>query len=46
MNNYDEKYFSAKANKRAGTTWLVLLIFVNVFYGVKVTQGDYMSLSW
>ena len=46
MNNYDEKYFSAKANKRAGTTWLILLIIVNVFYGVKVTQGDYMSLSW
>ena len=46
MNNYDEKYFSAKANKRAGTTWLVLLIIVNVFYGVKVTQGDYMSLAW
>lgn len=46
MQNYDEKYFNAKANKRAGTTWLVLLIFVNVYYGVKVTQSDYMSTSW
>lgn len=46
MNNYDESYFNAKANRRAGTTWLILLIFVNVYYGVKVTQGSYMSLSW
>lgn len=46
MQNYDESYFRAKANKRAGTTWLLLLIFVNVYYGVKVVKGDYMSLSW
>ena len=46
MQNYDEKYFIAKANKRAGTTWLILLIFVNVYYGAKVVEGDFMSLSW
>lgn len=46
MQSYDQKYFDAKANKRAGTTWLLLLIFVNVYYGVKVMQGNYMSGSW
>ena len=46
MQNYDESYFREKANKRAGTTWLVLLIFVNVYYGAKVMQGNYMSTSW
>ena len=46
MQNYDESYFRAKANRRAGTTWLILLIFVNVYYGVKVVQGNYMSTTW
>ncbi len=46
MQNYDERYFREKANKRAGTTWLVLLIIVNVYYGIQVTQGGYMSLGW
>ncbi|MBQ6814511.1 MAG: methyl-accepting chemotaxis protein [Lachnospiraceae bacterium] len=46
MQNYDEKYFRAKANKRAGTIWLVLLIFVNVYYGTKVVTDGFMSLSW
>ena len=46
MQNYDEKYFVSKANKRAGTTWLILLVFVNVYYGTKVVEGDFMSLSW
>ncbi len=46
MHDYDESYFRAKANRRAGTTWLVLLIIVNVYYGIQVTQGDYMSLGW
>lgn len=46
MQSYDEKYFAAKANKRAGTTWLLLLIFVNVYYGAKVMQGNYMSTTW
>lgn len=46
MQNYDEAYFRAKANKRAGTTWLVLLLLVNIYYGVKVTTKGYMSPSW
>ena len=46
MQNYDESYFRAKANKRAGTTWLLLLIFVNIYYGVKVSQGGFMSSAW
>lgn len=45
MQNYDEAYFRAKANKRAGTTWLILLVFVNIYYGVKVMQGD-MDKIW
>ncbi len=40
MQNYDEAYFRAKANKRAGTTWLLLLIIVSVYYGVKMAQGQ------
>ena len=39
MNNYDEKYFNAKANRRAGTTWLVLMIIVTVYYAVKAGEG-------
>ena len=39
MPTYDEKYFNAKANNRAGKTWLTLMIIVTVFYGVKMTQG-------
>lgn len=46
MQSYDEKYFRAKANKRAGTTWLILLIFVNFYYGSKVINDGYMSLTW
>lgn len=39
MQNYDVKYFDGKANRRAGTTWLVLMLIVTVYYGVKMTQG-------
>jgi len=39
MNNYDEKYFDAKANRRAGTTWLVLMVIVTVYYAVKAQEG-------
>lgn len=45
MQNYDEAYFRAKANKRAGTTWLMLMIIVSVFYGVKMSQGE-VGKSW
>lgn len=39
MQKYDESFFRAKANKRAGTTWLTLMIIVSVYYGVKVNSG-------
>ncbi len=45
MQNYDEKYFNAKANRRAGTTWLMLMIIVTIYYGVKMTQGE-MGKAW
>ncbi|MBQ4523752.1 MAG: methyl-accepting chemotaxis protein [Lachnospiraceae bacterium] len=45
MPSYDEKYFNAKANKRAGTTWLMLMVIVTIFYGVKMGQGV-ISNEW
>lgn len=45
MQNYDEKYFKAKANRRAGTTWLALMCIVTVYYGAKMAQGD-IGLKW
>ena len=45
MQNYDEAYFRAKANKRVGITWLTLIIIVSVYYGVKMIQGEVGS-SW
>ncbi len=39
MQNYDQKYFDARANRRAGTTWLILMIIVTLYYGVKVGEG-------
>lgn len=46
MQNYDETYFRAKANRRAGTTWLILLLLVNIYYGIKVTTKGYMNETW
>jgi len=40
MQNYDEKYFNAKANRRAGTTWLSLMVIVTVYYFAKMKSGD------
>ena len=40
MQNYDEKYFREKANKRAGTTWLILVVIVSIYYAVKAMSGD------
>lgn len=45
MQNYDEAYFRAKANKRVGITWLTLIIIVSVYYGVKMIQGE-VGQSW
>lgn len=39
MEKYDESFFRAKTNKRAGIAWLVLLIIACVYYGVKVKMG-------
>ena len=40
MQNYDEAYFRAKANRRAGTTWLILMIVVSFFYWMKIGDGE------
>ncbi len=39
MQNYDDAYFRAKANRRGGTIWLILLIIATVYCGVKMTEG-------
>lgn len=40
MQDYDESFFIAKANKRASITWFVLLLIASVFYGIKVGRGQ------
>ncbi len=45
MQNYDEKYFNAKSNRRAGTTWLALMLIVTIYYGAKVSSGELQS-NW
>ena len=45
MQQYDEKYFRAKANRRAGTTWLTLMIIVTVFYAAKMMDGA-VKTNW
>ena len=45
MQSYDQKYFDAKANRRAGTTWLVLLLIVTIYYGAKMAEGA-ISTNW
>ncbi len=40
MQNYDEKYFRAKANRRAGVTWLILMLLITIFYTVSWQSGD------
>ncbi len=45
MQNYDESYFRAKANRRAGTTWIVLMVIVTVYYAVKMMEGA-VSTNW
>ena len=46
MQNYDEAYFRAKANRRAGTTWLVLLVFVTIYYCSKENVGSWDNQIW
>lgn len=43
MQNYDESYFRAKANRRAGTTWLFLMIVISIYYAVQALSG---VVSW
>ena len=43
MQKYDESFFREKANKRAGTTWLTLMVIVSIYYGVKVSSGELQS---
>ncbi len=45
MQNYDEKFFMAKANRRAGTTWLFLMLIATIYYGVKMAQNE-VGTSW
>ena len=46
MNTYDEKYFKAKANRRAGTTWLTLMVIITIYYAAKMSTGDiYRAMS-
>ena len=45
MQNYDESYFKEKANRRAGTTWIYLMLVVTAYYGAKMAQGA-VGLTW
>jgi methyl-accepting chemotaxis protein len=40
MQEYDESFFRAKANKRAGITWLALIFIANIYYGIKTKNGE------
>lgn len=40
MQEYDESFFRAKANKRAGTTWLALIFIATIYYGIKTKNGE------
>lgn len=45
MQSYDEKYFNEKTNRRAGTTWLMLMFIVTIYYGAKLSEGK-ISTNW
>ncbi len=40
MQDYDEAFFRAKANKRAGSVWLILMVIATIYYGIKVFRGE------
>ena len=40
MQEYDESFFKAKANKRAGITWLALIFIATIYYGIKTKNGE------
>lgn len=45
MEQYDEKYFAAKANRRAGTTFLVVVVLSSIFYFFKMNKGE-VAQDW
>ncbi len=45
MEQYDEKFFRAKANMRAGITFLVVMLLTTVFYYFKMTKGE-VAQDW
>ncbi len=45
MEQYDEKYFRAKANVRASITFLVVMILTSVFYFFKLTKNE-IEMGW
>ena len=40
MQEYDESFFRAKANKRAGITWLALIFIATIYYGIKTKNRE------
>ena len=40
IQEYDESFFRAKANKRAGITWLALIFIATIYYGIKTKNGE------
>ena len=40
MQEYDESFFRAKANKRGGITWLALIFIATIYYGIKTKNGE------
>ena len=40
MQEYDESFFRAKANKRAGITWLALIFIATIYYGIETKNGE------
>lgn len=40
MQEYDESFFRAKANKRAGITWLALIFIATIYYSIKTKNGE------
>ncbi len=45
MEQYDEKLFRRKANQRAGTTFLIVMVLTSVFYLFKMTKGE-VEMDW
>ncbi len=45
METFDESFFRAKANRRAGTTWVVLMVLITIFYAQKLSLGD-ITKNW